>query len=121
MTTTVNTNIIQYIAIAGSISLLLFIIELVRRDRLHVEYSLLWLFFSGVLIVLSIWRDGLQYFSSLVGITYPPSAILLVLLIAVYFILIHYSIVISKLTENVKTLTQELGLLKSCKENDEIE
>ncbi len=109
-------NMIQYIAIAGSVSLFLFIIELVRRNRLHVEYSLLWLFFSVVLIVLSVWRDGLEFISYLIGITYPPSAILLVLLIAVYFILIHYSIVISKLTESVKTLTQEVGLLRAEKE-----
>ncbi len=108
----VNIHIIQYLAIGGSILLLAFILELVRRNKLREEYSLLWLFFGVFLLVFSIWRDGLDFLSKLVGIAYPPAAILLILIIAVYTILIHYSTVISKLTEKNKNLAQEMGLMQ---------
>jgi hypothetical protein len=90
----------------------IFIIEQVRKKRLKEEYSLLWLFFSVVLLVLSVWRTGFEKFSFLIGIAYPPAAVLLVLIVAMMLILVQFSIVISKLTDKNKNLTQELALLK---------
>ena len=75
-------NRIQIIAIAGSISLLIFIIVLIRQHRLKEEYSLLWLFFTMVFIVFSFWRNGLEWISDVIGIAYPPAALFLILIMA---------------------------------------
>ena len=114
-----NVNIfkMQIIAIAGSILLFLFILYLVRKKRIKEEYSLLWIFFGAVFIVFSFWRQGLDYLASLIGVAYPPTAILLILLMAVFIILIQFSIIISRLSETNKTLCQEIGLLKFEIEN----
>jgi hypothetical protein len=103
----------QVIAIVVSISLFLFILFLVRKKKIKEEYSLLWLSSSIVFIFFSIWRDGLEYFAKLIGIAYPPAALFLILLLAVFLILIEFSINISKLTEQNKILAQELALLRS--------
>ena len=103
----------QYIAIAVSISLFLYILYLVRKKKIKEEYSLLWLLSSIVFIVFSIWRDGLEYFAKLIGIAYPPAALFLILLLAIFLILIEFSINISKLSENNKILAQELALLRN--------
>jgi hypothetical protein len=108
----VNINIIQYLSIFGSIFILIFIFELVRKKRLKEEYSLLWLFFSILFFIFSIWRKGLEKFAHFIGIDYPPSALFLLLLIFVFSILLHFSIIISKLSENNKNLIQEVGILK---------
>ena len=96
-----------------SISLFLYILYLVRKKKIKEEYSLLWL--SRVLFsfVFSIWRDGLEYFAKLIGIAYPPAALFLILLLAIFLILIEFSINISKLSEKNKILAQELGLLRN--------
>ena len=107
-----NIQTTQWIAIIVSISLFLFILYLVRRKKIKEEYSLLWLFSSVVFIFFSIWRDGLEYFAHLVGIAYPPAALFIILLLAVFLILIEFSINISKLKDENKTLTQELALLR---------
>jgi hypothetical protein len=107
----------QYIAIIVSISLFLFILFLVRNKKIKEEYSLLWLFSSIVFITFSIWREGLEVFAKLMGIAYPPAALFLILLLAIFLILIEFSITISKLTETSKILTQELALLKHELEN----
>jgi hypothetical protein len=109
----VNINIIQYIAIIGSTIFIFFILELIRKKTLHEAYSLLWLFFALVFLGLSVWRQGLDVISGLIGISYPPAALFLTLLIAMFLILIQFSIVISKLSENNKKLAQEVGLLKN--------
>jgi hypothetical protein len=102
----------QYIAIAVSISLFLYILFLVRNKKIKEEYSLLWLSSSIIFIVFSIWRDGLEYFAKIIGIAYPPAALFLILLLAVFLILIEFSVNISKLAEKNKILAQELALLR---------
>lgn len=105
-------NRIQYISIILSIGLLIFIFELIRRKKIREQYSLLWLFFSIILVVLSIWREGLDHFARLVGIYYSPSALFLLLVLTIFCILIQFSVIISRLTEENKKLSQEIGLLK---------
>lgn len=108
----VNINIIQYISIIGSICFLLFIIYLVRRKIIKEEYSLLWILFSIIFIIFSFWRKGLDVISTLIGIASPPIAFLLILIMSIFFILLQFSTVISKLTEQNKNLIQEIGILK---------
>lgn len=108
----VNTNIIQYIAIAGSVLFIVLIIELIRMKRIKEEYSLLWLFFGCVFLFISIWKHSLEYIARIIGIAYAPAALFLILIIALLSILIHYSLVISRLTDSVKKLTQTMGLLE---------
>jgi len=107
-----STNKIQYFALFGSVIITIFIVELIRKKKLKEEYSLLWLFFSGLFLLFSLWRKGIDLIAQLLGVSYPPAAAFVLLFIAILSILIHYSIVISKLTENVKNLVQEIGILK---------
>ncbi|MCF7814783.1 MAG: DUF2304 domain-containing protein [Candidatus Cloacimonetes bacterium] len=107
-----TSNRIQYIAVFCSIALLIFIFELTRRKKIREQYSILWLFFSVIFVVLSIWREGLDFFAKLVGIEYAPSALFLLLVLAIFLILIQFSIVISKLSEENKKLSQEMGIMK---------
>ena len=113
-TSTIGSNIqtTQYIAIAVSVALFLYILYLVRKKRIKEEYSLLWLFSSIVFIFFSIFRNLLEEFAALVGIAYPPAALFLILLLAVFLILIEFSVIISKLSEQTKNLAQEIGILK---------
>jgi hypothetical protein len=107
-----NIQITQYIAIAASIGLFIYISYLVRNKRIKEEYSLLWLFFSVVFIFFSVWREGLESFAKLVGIAYPPAALFIILLLAVFLILIEFSRIISRLTDRTVALAQEIAILK---------
>lgn len=112
MSRAVNIHIIQYLSVIGSVFLLVFILYLVKNRKIREEYSLLWLFFSIVFIILSFWRQGLEWLSYFIGIDYPPAALFLLLMVAIIFILIQFSVEISGLTEKNKILTQELSLIK---------
>ncbi len=103
---------IQIVAVIVSISLFLFIMYLIRSQRLKEEYSLLWIFFSLVFIVFAFWRSGLDYISDFLGVAYPPAALFMILLMAIFLILIEFSMIISKLSDKNKSLAQEIGLLK---------
>jgi hypothetical protein len=107
-----NIQITQYIAIIASVSLFIYISYLVRNKRIKEEYSLLWLLSSVVFMIFSFWRGGLEFFARLVGIAYPPAALFLLLLLAIFLILIHFSRIISRLTDRNIALAQEIGILK---------
>ncbi|MDF3014461.1 MAG: hypothetical protein K0Q78_2665 [Cellvibrio sp.] len=104
---------IQVFSIIGSLLLFVFILKLVKRKKLKEEYSLLWLGFGFIFIVLSIFKPLLEVVASAVGIIYAPAALLLMLVLSVFFILIQFSVVISKLAEGNKNLVQEVGILKA--------
>jgi hypothetical protein len=103
---------IQVLAIVGSLALIIFIIELIRRRRLKEEFAVLWLGMGVVFLVISLFRGLLDKFSVLVGIGYPPAALFLILIMGLMVILIHFSVAISELKESNKRLAQQLGLLK---------
>jgi len=98
--------------LAAAIGTLLFVLELVRQRRLKEEYSLLWLATAIVLIILSVSRPLLDVLANLVGIFYPPSALFLVAMVFVLFILLHFSIVLTRLTQENKETAQQLALLR---------
>jgi hypothetical protein len=102
----------QIIAVTASILLIIFIFTLIRKRRLKEEYSLLWLFFGFVFLFLSSWKGSVDFIADLIGIAYSPAALLLVLIIGIFFIMVEFSMIISKLTDLNKNLAQDVGILK---------
>jgi hypothetical protein len=98
-------------AIAAGI-LLLVVFELIRSRRLQERYALLWLLTGVVIFILAIWRGLLGKVSDLVGIAYPPSALFVLAAFFILLVLLHYSTVISRLSEQNTTLAQKLALLE---------
>ncbi len=109
-------DIVKILAIAGSATLLFLVLELIRRGRLKERYALLWLFSGIVLLVLSLSRSLLEYFSRLIGIYYPPSLLFLIAFVFLLLITLHFSAVISGLSEKNKRLTQDIALLHQALE-----
>jgi hypothetical protein len=102
---------IDVIALVLAVGLLVITLELVRRRALREQYSLLWLLTGAVIIGLSLWRGALDAVAGLLGIYYAPSALMVISLGFVLIILLHYSLVISRLTEENKELTQRYAIM----------
>lgn len=102
----------RIIAVAVSGGLLLVILELVRRKRLMERYALLWLFSTALLLVLSIWSGLLNDLASVLGISYPPSALFAVAFGVILVLLVHFSLAVSRLSDQNKVLAQRLGILQ---------
>ncbi len=90
------------------------VIDFIRRGLLKEKYSVLWLASVAVIMVLSLWKGLLHSVSAMVGVAYPPSLLFLVAFMFVLIMLLHYSVVISVLTDRNKILSQEMALLKAA-------
>jgi len=64
-----------------------------------------------VLLIFSIWRGLLDAMAKLAGIFYPPAALFLIGLLFFLVIMLHFSVIISKLYESNKELAQKLAIL----------
>ena len=102
---------VEIIALLGSFSLLGLIIELVRRRKLGEAYSLLWLLTGITLVLLSLWRELLDVLARLVGIFYPPTALFVVGFGFVLLILLQFSVMVSRLSDENRSLSQRLAIL----------
>jgi hypothetical protein len=103
---------IQILAIVASGALLLVVLELVRRKAFLERYALLWLLSATVLLALSLWGGALQALADLVGIAYPPNALFLVAFGFVLVLLLHFSLAVSRLSDQSKVLAQRLALVE---------
>ncbi len=105
-------ELIKILAVLGSGTVLVVVIELIRRGRLKERYSLLWLFAGGILLVFSLSRGLLEYAARLIGVYYPPSFLFLLAFLFLLLITLHFSVVLSGLSDKNKQLAQELALLR---------
>jgi hypothetical protein len=103
---------VSIFAAIAAILLLALIFELIRSRRLQERYALLWLATGLVILFFSLWRAALGRFADLVGIAYPPSALFIVASLFILIVLLHYSTVISELSERNLALAQRLALLE---------
>ena len=92
--------------------ILYIIFEMVRKRKIREEYSILWFMMGLIFLLISSSPKIVDSLGSLFGILYAPTLILLILIAFILSVLIHFSVVLSRLSEKNKDLIQEVGLLK---------
>ena len=102
----------QIFALIGTLAFFLLILELVRRRRLVERYALLWMGVAIVLLVLSVWTDGLDVLADVIGIEEPANAIFILAFGAAFMLLLNFSVATSRLSEETKILAQEAARLE---------
>ena len=97
------------------ISFLVFItiIYLVKKGKLREEYSWLWLLTGLVILTLVIWYDLLLLLTKLIGAVLPTTTLFIFGIIFLVLIVLHFTIKISALTNQIKNLAQKISLLEA--------
>jgi len=100
------------LSIVFSISFLAVVMELVRRKKLQERYSLLWILMSLILLVLSISPVYMEILAKWLDIKNPPSLLFLFGLVYLLIYNLHITTVVSRQTERITRLTQEIAMVK---------
>jgi hypothetical protein len=103
---------IQLLTVVVAGALLIGVLELVRRRRLLERYALVWLLSSFVLLALAVWRGALDRIAEQIGVSYPPNALFIVAFGFVLWMLLHFSVAVSRLSDQSKVLAQRVALLE---------
>jgi hypothetical protein len=104
---------IQIICIAGSVSFLLYIAYLIIKGKLREEYAIFWVICTLILVTFSIWREGLAIVSSMLGVFDAPNLVFMSAIFGIFIYLMHLSVVVSRLHEKNKKLSQDIALMKN--------
>jgi hypothetical protein len=110
---------IQIFSIGAAAILLFIVFELVRRRRLLERYALLWLASAAILLGLAAWRNALEKIANGLGIAYPPNALFVIALGFILALLLHFSLAVSRLSDQTRILAQRLALLEERVEANE--
>ena len=109
----------RIILILGSLCTATFIVKKIRQSKLQIEYSVFWLVFSGILIVLSIFPEIAIYGAKLMGIYAPTNFIFLMVFFLLILKVFLMTIEISNLEYRIKELAQKIAITERI-ETDEI-
>lgn len=102
---------IQIFSLIVSLLLAVVIFQLIRKKKLKEQYSLLWFLTVAVMLLLSLWEGLLYRVSSLMGIAVPSNALFLLALLFMFVMSLHYSLLVSRLTDQSKMLAQRIAIL----------
>lgn len=107
---------IYYFSFIFAIIFVVFILNLVKKNKLDEKYSILWIIFSLIILGVSIYPTIVTKVANKFGVYYPPSLLFLIGFFIVGAYIIHISLTITKQNKMIVKLTQELAILKNKEE-----
>jgi hypothetical protein len=104
---------ITVFVIVVAVAIAAVVLSYVRKWRLREEYTILWLLLSAAMVVLASFSGITVWVADRLDVQYPPSILFFVGLAFVATMLFHYSLEISRLSDQSRRLAQELSLLRA--------
>ena len=97
---------------AFSVLVIVQVLLSVRREHIRVEYSVSWLTAAVILLIISLNRTFVDWLAMVLGVEYPPIAILMVVLCLFLVVFYRFSIRISALKDANIALAQRVAILE---------
>lgn len=113
-----NTRL-QILVILIALLAILFIVNKIRRKNIELRYSLLWLLLGAAVILLACFPKVSNWAARMLGISNPMNMMFFAGFCFTLPIIFSLSMSVSRLSNKVKKLTQEIGLMS--KKIDELE
>ena len=104
---------IFFLLIVGVMEVL--VLAQVRNQKMKEKYAALWLIVGVIMIVLALFPKLLDSLSRLVGIETPVNLLFLLAIIMLMGISLHLTLAISKITDDMRTLAEEVAIMKALK------
>lgn len=103
---------LQTIMVIASLLFLFYIIIMLRNKKIELKYTLAWFLASICLLITALFPRLLRFISDLLNIVEPVNTLFLSIIFFMLLILFTLTIALSRNANRVKTLTQEMGIMK---------
>lgn len=84
-----------------------------KSRTLDFKHSMFWILISLIFIILSTNKNLTEWLAGLVKITYAPAFLFVTGMIFIIFLIFYLTIIISRMQNNIVSLVQEIGIIKS--------
>ncbi len=95
------------------------VLYFVRKGRIAIRYSMVWLLSAFIILVAAIWPALLERSANMLGFALASNMVLAILISLLIFISLSLTIIVSSQNTKIVLLTQEVSLLKSKIEKEE--
>lgn len=109
---------IRILLILGSLLTVVYLLSRIRKSKMQIEDSLFWLFFSGILVVLSLFPEIPFWCSRLLGFEAPINFVYLVIIFLLLLKQFYMSVKISQMDNQIRILTQRVALNQEAAERE---
>ena len=96
----------------GAVCYLALILWLLKKKKLTVRYSIIWLISAGVLLVFAVFPYVVLVLTDLLGMAVPVNVVFLLVIAFILLLLLSLSSIVSGFAEKIKRLAQENALLE---------
>ena len=103
---------LQYLLIFGTFVLLGMIVMLIKNEKIEIKYAIIWLCFSGVMVLFSIFPQIVYILGDITRVINPVNFVFMIQIIFILLILVSVSAVISGFSRKIKRLAQSNALLE---------
>ena len=100
----------RLVMIVGALFLMVFMLKRIRQAKVKIEYTVFWIIFSGILVLMGIFPQVFYWVSGLLGFQAPINMIYLVIIFVLIVKLFLTSVQISQLENKVDSLTQQVAI-----------
>ena len=104
---------VQLVSLAILLAFSAWVVALIRKQRLHLRESLIWLITTLIAIAITAWPELLVRASRLVGVQVPANALFGAGLLYLALNVLAVTIGVSQNTSTMRRLTQECALLRA--------
>ncbi len=110
---------IQILSILFLLFVIIIIINFLRKRSITIKYAIVWLIPLFILLIASIVPGFLDYITKLFGFTLGSNLVFALLIGLLMLVTIALTVIVSSQNVKIKTLIQEVSLLKSVGKKDE--
>ena len=112
-----STNLI-IASILFSVFIIVSILVLLRKKKVNIKYSLIWIFLFVILLIATIIPGFLVWITHLLGFKTASNMVFSLILAVLVIISITLTVIVSQQDKKIRLLIQEISILKKEK-NDE--
>ena len=106
------TAMLQIVAVIAVLVFFIILISLLKKNKLALRYSLLWMLSGLVMLILALFPGLLDQFAHLIGVYSSVNALFAVLISCGLMLMISFTVIVSKEKREIVRLVQENAILE---------
>ena len=104
---------LRALLIVGSLLFFLVLLYLLKRKKLNVQYSIIWLTFGAVMLLFALVPAVVAFIGNIFKFEMPANLVFTILFVFVLLLLLSLSIISTGFADRIKRLTQSQALLEA--------
>lgn len=101
------------VAILFVAAVVIFVIEMLRRQKIREKYAVLWIVIGIATLILAAFPDLLTWAARIVGVQIPSNLLFAIALILLLGVTLHLSREVSASEDEIRALAEEIAILRA--------